>query len=267
MRTIAHISDLHFGTEDPAVTTGLLQDLLATPPDLLLVSGDLTQRARRSQFIAARNFLDALPFPRIVVPGNHDIPLDNLLARLLFPLSGFRRHITPEPYPQFVDEELAVLGINTARPGTWKEGRISLLQIVEVRRFFGQLPPSTFKILVAHHPFAPPGNVQTSLIGGVDIALKALEDCGCDMILTGHLHHAYRGDVRAFHTQITRSMLILQAGTAVSRRRRNEANSYNRITLTPDELRLEVRSWNDSDFNPTSQARYRKSPQGWHPDS
>ena len=115
MRRIAHISDLHFGTEDPPVAAGLLVDLAEHRPHVVAVSGDLTQRARDSQFASAKAYLDQIPFPKIVVPGNHDQPLFNLAHRFLWPLHRYQKWITPELRPVLQDEELTVVGINTAR--------------------------------------------------------------------------------------------------------------------------------------------------------
>jgi 3',5'-cyclic AMP phosphodiesterase CpdA len=156
MRVIAHLSDLHFGTEDPVVAKGILRDLADVQPHLTVVTGDLTQRARRAQFRAAREFLDRVSAPMIAVPGNHDIPLYNLGARFGWPLAGFRTHITRDLQPQFQDAEIAVAGVNTARPNTWKDGRVSIDDIERLRAFFCQQPRQTFKILAAHHPFIPP---------------------------------------------------------------------------------------------------------------
>ena len=109
MKTIAHLSDLHFGREDPAVVAGVVRELEIRKPSLVAVSGDLTQRARTGQFRAARAFLDRLPAPIVVVPGNHDIPLFNVFARWLAPLGGYREHINADPEPFFHDEALAVM--------------------------------------------------------------------------------------------------------------------------------------------------------------
>lgn len=141
MTTLAHISDLHFGTESPEIVEGLLEDLVSVEPTLVAVSGDLTQRARRKEFVAARLFLDRIPFPRLVVPGNHDIPLFDLLTRFTRPLARFRRYIDEDVDPFFSTDAVAVLGMNTARSNTWKDGRISLAQIDDVRRRLGPLPP------------------------------------------------------------------------------------------------------------------------------
>src|SRR5438445_2755469 len=144
MPVIAHISDLHFGTEDPAVAEGLLADLATQQPALVVNSGDLTQRARAGQFRAARAFLDRIPFPQLTVPGNHDIPFYDVARRFLSPLSRYRRYITPDLAPRFESEQFVVLGVNTARSATWKNGRISLEQIEEIRGELYALPFATF---------------------------------------------------------------------------------------------------------------------------
>src|ERR1700680_3060115 len=115
MRTIVHLSDLHFGRVDPRLVPPLVHAIQAIAPDLIAVSGDLTQRARRSEFVQARDFLQALPFPKIIVPGNHDVPLYNIVARFLSPLAGYRRYIAHDLKPVFADEEMIVVGLNSAR--------------------------------------------------------------------------------------------------------------------------------------------------------
>src|SRR5258706_14178026 len=116
MPTVVHLSDLHFGRVDARLVAPLVRSIQAIAPDLIAVSGDLTQRARRSQFVQARAFLQQLPFPRIVVPGNHDVPLYNVAARFLSPLRGYRHYIERALEPVFMDEEIGVGGLINARP-------------------------------------------------------------------------------------------------------------------------------------------------------
>jgi 3',5'-cyclic AMP phosphodiesterase CpdA len=264
MRRIAHISDLHFGTEDPVVAAGLLADIGRQDPHLIVVSGDLTQRARVHEFREARTFLDRMTAPKVIVPGNHDVPLYNVVARLFHPLKRYRRIVTPDMHPCFQDEELMVAGVNTARSTTWKNGRISLAQIQGLKAKFEAAPQDHFKVLVSHHPFIPPAkDADAALVGRARAALKVLEACGCSLILAGHLHHAYNGDVRPHHLEIKRSILVAQAGTAISHRRRNEANAYNHITLDGNLLNLEVRMWDGRQFASTGITTYEKSDAGW----
>src|SRR5687768_14918819 len=114
VRRIAHISDIHFGAEDPAAVTAAAKDLLAWRYDLLVVSGDFTQRARPRQFRAAMDFLKPLPQPHLYVPGNHDVPLYDVFNRFLNPVGRFRRYVTPDLRPVFRDDQMAVVGLNTA---------------------------------------------------------------------------------------------------------------------------------------------------------
>src|SRR3569832_2307049 len=128
MRTIVHLSDLHFGHIKPSLIDPLIGIVREVEPDLVAVSGDLTQRARSHQFQQARSFLDALPKPQIVVPGNHDVPLHNIFARFLKPLTNYKRYITSDLQPTYEDEEVAIVGVNTARSSVFKGGLINTTQ-------------------------------------------------------------------------------------------------------------------------------------------
>lgn len=250
MKTIAHISDLHFGTEDAEVAEGLIEDLERIQPLLVINSGDFTQRARKSQFQTAASFNKRLPQPQINVPGNHDIPLFDVLRRFLSPLKRYKTYITTKMFPQYVDVDLTVLGINTARSLTWKSGRISKDQIQEMERIFSALPASQFKIVVTHHPFIPPPGQEDAgvdLVGRAKHALEIFERCEVDLLLAGHLHHGYTGDVRTYYPSSNRSIIVAQAGTAISNRIREEPNGYNIIRLEEGRIEIEVRRWNVSE--------------------
>lgn len=266
MRTIAHISDLHFGRIDPLVVEALLKDLEARRPDLVVISGDLTQRARRDQFAAARAFLDRLPARHMVVPGNHDIPVYNLLARFANPLANYRRYIGRDLNPFWNDEEMAVLGLNTARSVIldFAEGRVNETQMERICGVFRTAGAELFKIVFTHHPFLPPPDAPgTRLVGRARRALRVLEDAGVDLLLAGHLHRAYSGDIMTHHTHVQRSILVVQASTATSTRLREEPNAYNLITLDPPALAFEVRSWEGARFTGGLKSRYRKEGPRW----
>jgi len=266
MTTLAHISDLHFGAESPELVEGLLEDLGSVEPSLVVVSGDLTQRARRKEFMAARRFLDRIPSPRLVVPGNHDIPLFDLVRRFGWPLTRFRRYISEEVDPFFSTDAVAVLGMNTARSDTWKDGRVSAAQIDGLRRRLSPLPPQVVKVLVTHHPFLPPpGDPSPPLVGRAAEALQAAEACGVDLVLAGHLHRGYTGDIRTHHIDIRRAILVAQAGTATSHRVRNEANSYNVIRLSRERLGFSLRVWDGRGFHEAGFVEYVKIDSDWRP--
>lgn len=264
MKTIAHISDLHFGRADARVVEGLLADLGANAPALVAVSGDLTQRARRREFAEAREFLDRLPAPALCVPGNHDVPLYDVMRRFASPFERYRRYIATDLNPMYVDDEIAVMGINTARSLTFKGGRISFDQVADVRRRLCPVAADRFKIVVTHHQFLlPPGDTENVLVGRATHALRALESCGVELLLAGHLHLSYTGDVRTAHRVLHRSMVVVQAGTAVSTRGRGEANSYNLLEVDDGRLSVRVREWDGSAFAESRRDDFVKRGHEW----
>jgi 3',5'-cyclic AMP phosphodiesterase CpdA len=264
MAVIAHISDLHFGTEEPDVAEGLLADLASIQPALVVNSGDLTQRARASQFRAARAYLDRIPFPQLTVPGNHDIPLYDVVRRFVAPLYRYKKYITPNLAPRYDHDQFVVFGVNTARLMTWKNGRISLDQIREIKAAFCSLSFEQFKVLVTHHPFVPPPNDPTpALVGRGPEAMDILDECGADLLLAGHLHRHYSADAKTHHVRIKRTILVAQAGTALSSRRREEPNAYNLITLNPPAVELQVRAWSGTKFEPVTSTQYVKIENRW----
>ncbi len=210
MRTVIHLSDLHFGRVDPVVVSALPGHLATLAPDLIVISGDFTQRARRAQFQDARAFLQALPSPRLVVPGNHDVPLYNVAARFLAPLGGYRRHIASDLAPVFTDGELLVVGVNTTRSLTIKGGRIRRADVVRLRDAFGKAGTAVVKIVVAHHPFEPSAKAGD--------AVDVLTEAGADVFLTGHLHVSYTGHTAHRYQRGGRAAIAVEAGTATSTR-------------------------------------------------
>ncbi len=265
MKTIAHISDLHFGKEVPAVAQALVADLRAQSPTLVIASGDFTQRARRAQFAAARRYLTRLPHPQLAVPGNHDVPLFDVVRRFLCPLKRYRHFINEEVDPTFQDDEMIVLGVNTARSFTWKNGRISAEQIAALE---GRLDTGgrRVKIVVTHHPFLPPpGDVGIDLVGRAERAMTVLDRCNVDLLLAGHLHRGYAGDIRTHYPAARRAMIAVQAGTAISHRlREGEANAYNVIHLERKLITIEVRAWNGTAFASLRRTIYDRADDGWH---
>lgn len=265
MRTIAHISDLHFGTEIPAVVDGLAADLQALAPSILVVSGDLTQRARSGQFKLARDYLARLPHPQLVIPGNHDVPFYDVARRFLAPFTRFRRFISPTLNPIFADEELFVLGLNTARSFTWQSGRISSEQIALLRTRLIEAG-SRLKVIVTHHPFVPPPDDDgIKLVGRAALAIPLLDAHEADLLLAGHLHRGYAADVRTRYPAARRSVLVAQAGTATSGRTRNEPNAFNWITLERHQITITVRAWDGREFCPLQVKTFARTLDGWHP--
>ncbi|MGG5808804.1 metallophosphoesterase family protein [Falsiroseomonas sp. CW058] len=244
MTCIAHLSDLHFGAEDPAVVAALAADIALTPPDLVAVSGDLTQRARHREFEAAIRFLRALPAPVLAVPGNHDVTPYDLLERFADPWGRWRHYVSAETEPVWQGGGIAVVGINTARRGglylNWARGRVSRSRLAKVEDRLGALPKGLFRIVVAHHPFAPPALAPGArTVGNAGPALAAFARHGVRLVLTGHLHLP---DIRP--AAVSDGMLLVQAATATSHRLRGTPNAYHRITVRDGQARVATRVWN-----------------------
>jgi 3',5'-cyclic AMP phosphodiesterase CpdA len=230
MRKIAHLSDLHFGAVDPAVVEAAVGAVNAAQPHLVVISGDLTQRARSAQFREARAFLDRLPGPQVVVPGNHDVPLWNLLARGWMPLTKYRRIVGDDLTPFHADPEIAVLGLNTARSFTVKDGRLNREQLAAATAHFAQAAPGAVRIVVTHHPFDQPQAERSGdIVGRARLAIEAFTALGVDLILSGHLHVTRTGPSTTRYPGS--GTLLVQAGTATSFRRRGEVNSLNLIEI------------------------------------
>jgi 3',5'-cyclic AMP phosphodiesterase CpdA len=244
LRTIAHISDLHFGRINPLLPPALRDSIVELNPDLVVVSGDLSQRARRKEFQTARVFLDSLPFPKIVVPGNHDVPLHNIWARWRTPLEKYRHYLGDDLEPFYSDAEMAVQGVNTARSLTLKGGRINRLQVEKTCARLSALSPEVTRIVVTHHPFDLPSDSRGDVVGRAGMAVSAFAQCRVDVILSGHFHVGYAGSWARRYPMQGHDALLVQAGTATSTRGRDEANSWNIIRLSGREVAVERQLWN-----------------------
>ena len=268
MRTLVHLSDLHFGRTDPALLQPLARQVDDVHPDVVVVSGDLTQRATRSQFVQARRFLDTLPHPQIVVPGNHDIPLYNAFRRFISPLRDYRRIITADLHPEFIDDEIAVIGVNTARSLTLKDGRINAQQMARVHSRFCSLDDRLTTIVVTHHPFdLPEGYERAKIVGRASLAMRTFATCGADILLSGHLHVSHTSNTAARYRVEGFAALVVQAGTAASTRERGEANTFNVVRCNGDDVGIERMTW-DAQFGRFMNAEreaFHYTSQGWSP--
>ena len=239
MKVLAHLSDLHFGRSDPRLVSALVSVLRDLRPDLIVISGDLTQRARPAQFREARAFLDALAAPVLAVPGNHDVPLWNLYQRFFRPLERYRRYIGRDTEPVYHDGEIAVLGVNTARAATFKGGRISAGQLARTRVALRALDGRAVKVIVTHHPLA------------------RLARCGADILLAGHLHAS------AAAVSVNGRAIVAQAGTATSMRVRAEPNAFNVLRIAQPEVAVERWSWQAGAFGALGTQGFVRTPGGW----
>jgi 3',5'-cyclic AMP phosphodiesterase CpdA len=244
MRTLVHLSDLHFGRVDQALLGPLRELVQRIAPNVVVVSGDLTQRAKSAEFKAARAWLDTLPGPQIIVPGNHDISLYNVFRRFLQPLDRYKRYITDDLDPVYFDDEIAVLGVNTARSLTFKDGRVNEEQVAKIREQLSRLDPKITRIIVTHHPFDLPDSFdEDDLVDRAPMAMAAFAEVGVDLLLAGHLHASHAGSTAGRYRFSEYAALVVQAGTATSTRGRGEVNSFNVIRVATDRVEVDRYGW------------------------
>ena len=264
MRRLVHLSDLHFGRARPELLEPLVGIVNRLAPDLVAISGDLTQRARYRQFRDARAFIDRLEPPTLVVPGNHDVPLDNLPVRLMRPWVRYKRLIGRELEPRYSDDEIAVIGVNTVNPLAWQRGRIRRRAVRRVCAEFVDDPART-RIVVVHHPLEHGPEERKALTRGAAAAVDAFSECGADIVLSGHLH-TWRAELFAERVG-RRGALQVHAGTGLSTRVRGEENDFNLLTVESGQVTVERYAAGDDarDFAPARTARFHRGDHGWVP--
>lgn len=262
MAVLLHVSDLHFGTEVPAVVTALHRLHADLAPDLVVASGDITQRATRSQFDTARRFFATLgPRHLVLLPGNHDVPLVNVALRMVDPYRRWRSAFGETLEPVHDDDELLVIGVNTVRPRWHKDGAVSPSQIAAVTRRLIASRPGQLRVVVTHQPaeVIRPADRPDRLVRAEE-ALRSWIAAGVDLILGGHIHLPYVVALADRYPGIGRQAWLAQAGTAVSKRTRSGIpNSVNLIQTAGDSLTIERFDYDDvaRRFRPGQQYRFR----------
>lgn len=232
MSVVLQISDTHFGTEHMDVMEALLQLVREQSPDIVVVSGDITQRARRRQFRAARQFVKRLAASEVMVlPGNHDIPLFNLLMRIFCPYANYQRAFGGKLEPEFESADLLVLGVNTTRASRHKDGEVSAAQIRRVSQRLRMAKADQLRLVVTHQPVhVTRPEDETNILHGHREAVREWAKAGVDLMLGGHIHLPYVRPLRERFPELQRHVWAVQAGTAVSTRVRDGIpNSVNLI--------------------------------------
>ena len=246
MSLLIQISDPHFGTEQAAVVEALCRLTQSLQPEVAVLSGDITQRARRGQFAAARRFVDRLCVPNVVViPGNHDIPLFDVVARALFPYRNYMRAFGSELEPQLDCEAFRILALNTTRPARHKDGEVSTRQIERVARQLLTARPEQLRIVVTHQPVqvTDPLDLENLLIGR-ETAVRAWAAAGADLVMGGHIHLPYVQPLERSFPNLPRGAWAVQAGTAVSSRTRGGIpNSVNVVRHTRGAGACTIERW------------------------
>lgn len=249
MAVLLHVSDLHFGTELPRVVTALHRLHTDLTPDLVVASGDITQRATRRQFDKARRFFGTLaPRHLLLLPGNHDVPLGNLALRLIDPYRRWRAAFGDVLEPVHENDELLVIGVNTVRPRWHKDGAVSPSQIAAVTRRLITARPDQLRVVVTHQPaeVIRPGDRPDRLVRAEE-AMRAWVAAGVDLVLGGHIHLPYVVSLADRYPEIGRQAWLAQAGTAVSKRTRSGIpNSVNLIHTASAALTIERFDYDDS---------------------
>ncbi len=264
MRRLLHISDVHFGPPHLAAPAAAVLRLVEERrPDLVVVSGDLTQRAKPHQFRAARAWIDRIAAPSLTVPGNHDVPLYRFWERFLDPYGAYRRHFARQLEPVFRDDELLVVGVNTAHGWTFTGGRIGAARLREIGELLSQAPAELFKVVVAHHHLIPPPN-----FGNQDVLTHAREAIdlftrvGVDLVLSGHHHQAYIGNSEEFYPQGRLPVVIVHSGTTTSNRGRGgerDQNSCNWIVVDDESMTVSHLRWH------TEPGQFAEHSRHWYP--
>jgi 3',5'-cyclic AMP phosphodiesterase CpdA len=258
MTRILHFSDVHFGAVDDRLVQPLLDLAHTLRPDATVISGDLTQRARPDQFAAARAFVDRLPGPTLVVPGNHDMPLWNLPLRLIAPLSRYRHAFGAEE-PRLTLPGVVIQGVNTANPFVWKSGHLTSASTCRLTEAFAKVAPGTIRVASLHHAPVPSADGTPADMADPAAVLASLARSGADIVLSGHTHMPHAG-----FAETAAGILFLQVGTAISTRLKTNTNDCSLIELSPGILTR--RTWlacQGEGFVEAPPSRFLQTASGW----
>lgn len=264
-RTIVHLSDLHFNWVDEPLIEPLVSCVVAQKPDVLTVSGDFTQHAWPAEFENAAALLDRLPGRKILVPGNHDMAFLNPVRRVKQRLRLFRRYITPDPVPFFLDGEIGILGLNTARIEHLRGGRIREWQVDLLEERMETVPSDAVRVLVTHHPFDLPESFHArEIVSRGEQVIERVVKC-VDLLLAGHMHISHAGPTAERYKVAGHSAVFVQSGTAISIRSRGEANAFQVIRTGRQSIEVETFTWilEKSSYAPYALTRFKRSAHGW----
>ncbi len=249
MTTLVQLSDLHFGSNDIAITAELQKTVRELNPEVVVVSGDLTTRARTVEFIQAKQFLKYLPGEHIVVPGNHDISLYDVFRRFFKPLDRFKKIISQEVESHYINKEVMIIGLNSSRSFTVKGGNISAKQLEKVEGVLSDVPSSVMRIVVTHHPLNEVGSR----------IVDRLMELGINFFVSGHMHKsASRMEKHQINGRQLEAVFV-EAGTATSVRYRSEPNSFNFLTIDGSSVVVRTHTWQSSEakFVVVNERQYR----------
>ncbi len=248
MPNILQVSDIHFGRPHrPEVSAALLDLIESRAPDLVVIAGDLPQRAKPREFQQARRWVDAMVRPALAVPGNHDVPMYRFWERLFTPFGVYRRYFDANLEPSFEDDELFVIGINSAFNWTIKDGRVSGRQLRRVERTLAAAPAGKARVAVVHHELIPaPRFGSQKVLSNAKPLVEILAVGGVDLVLSGHLHQAYCALAEVYYPGVGGRMLVAHSGTTSSSRGRGcerGRNTGHWIEIAPEVIRVTQLEW------------------------
>lgn len=265
MIRILHLSDPHFGAADTAVASAFLSHASELAPDLTILSGDLTMRARHAELKTARRFVDALPDPRFVIPGNHDIPATNQpIDRFFNPFRRYRDWFGADIEPTLATGQLHVVSVNSNRAfglhADWSEGILSARQLALIGARFAEAAPEAFRILVLHHPLlAPPGHGRT-VVKPLPELLQAIDRARVDLVLCGHFHRSHLATAGTLEGW---KCVVSQASTVCSTRLQGEPQGFHMIHLSPSHMEITPYTYDGSRFIPALPLSFDRLNVGW----
>ena len=264
MIRILHLSDPHFGAADPAVASLFLSRAPTFSPDLTVLSGDLTMRARRGELVDARYFVERLPRPRLVVPGNHDIPaLNQPLHRLFLPFARYRKTFGQEIEPVHTAPGLHVVSLNSSKPYgpylDWSKGRISRRELMRADQRLAAAP-GCLKVLVLHHPLIAPEDHRRDVVQPLDELLEMIARRRVDLVLCGHFHCSH---LDAIGPMGSWRCVVSQAATVCSTRLQGEPQGFHLIRMDAGRIEIERHVLREGDFATESTFSFTRGDSGW----
>lgn len=243
MKKLLHLSDLHFGTERPGIVDILVKDCHEINPDIIVISGDLTQRAKHDQYSAVKQFLKNFDDKKILcVPGNHDISLYNPLERFFYPFSKYKKWIASDLCIHYNIDNIAILGINSVTPYKPMGGYVTEKQLKMIGDYFKTQPFNFIRIVVMHHNLIR--SERHKIINDADKILEVFANAGVNLILSGHIHFSYIEQIKK--SFLRHNMYVITAGTAISTRT-TEPNSYNLLEISEKAFTLTIRTFTDTE--------------------